>query len=820
MEKFRIYGNRTPNETELEKSNRLLARKAAIEGMVLLKNDNALPIKSKKVALYGAGARCTVKGGSGSGDVHERFSVNIEDGLKNNGFEIVGGSWLARFTQKYEQDKKEFVEKVEDAIKGYTLFNVMSMFDKIHEFKLAYPVGDEITDSDLTEETDTAIYVVARQAGEGDDRKLEKGDYLLSDLEIKNLETCSKHYKKLILVINTGSIVDLSVLDKVHINAVIYYGQAGEEGGNALGEILSGKATPSGKMTDTWAKNYFDYPSAKAILSPEEKLEENYYEGIYVGYRWFDAKNIPTLFPFGYGLSYTTFDIHISKISAERDRISLSVVVRNTGSEYAGKEVVQVYLAKPNIKYDGEKKSLVAYGKTKLLAPNESQQIIIEFKLRDCAVYDENKASFILENGHYGLYVGPHSANINAYAVLNVANDIIVEKCKNLCKKTKSFFDFAPTSEMAIYDSDIPVIEIESIEFKQNIYENPFPIVSTKIQEYLDTLSNKELAMFCMGGGYFTKTFNKVNSACGNTTSRLLKKGIPNIVMSDGPAGINLLQTFAYTKNGRVKYVDELPKDWQWGFLKRLIPKLRFLFAKADKHTYVYQYCTAWPNATMMAQSWNDSLVEEVGTGIGKEMLQMGVTLWLAPALNIHRNPLCGRNFEYYSEDPILSGMMASSMTKGVQSCGGVGVTIKHFACNNRENDRMHVSSNLSERALREIYLKGFRIACSEKPLALMTSYNRINGVYAPNNRDLLIDILRSEWGYNGLVMSDWNAVNQCSIIEAIKNGNNMIMPGDKKTYINLIKAIKNGDLKRDSLLYSAAYALNVVFYATTSKGF
>lgn len=436
MEKYRIYGNRTADETELEKQNRLLARDVAREGFVLLKNNNVLPLHSKKISLFGAGARLTVKGGSGSGDVHERYSVSIEQGFLNNGVEIVNARWLDRFTKKYEKDKKEFVEKVEAAIKGYTIFNVMKMFMKISEFKLAYPVGDEITAEDLSDETDTCVYVVARQAGEGDDRKLEKGDYYLSDLEIKNIKTCSKHYKNVVVVINCGGMVDISPLEELNVGAIIYYGQAGEEGGNALAEIMTGKATPCGKLTDTWGRTYDDYPTSLAKNYPApDKLDENYYEGIYVGYRWFDAKKITPLYPFGFGLSYTRFSHKVKDIKVNNGIVNITVSVKNIGTEYAGKEIIQAYLAKPNAKYDGERIGLAAYAKTELLAPNAEQGIVLTFDVADSAVYDESKHAFVLESGEYGVYVGTDALNNAPCAVLKAEADIVTEQCKGVCKK-------------------------------------------------------------------------------------------------------------------------------------------------------------------------------------------------------------------------------------------------------------------------------------------------------------------------------------------------------------------------------------------------
>ena len=814
MTKFKIYGNRNEKENELELANRLLSRRMAAEGIVLLENNGILPLKDKKIALYGAGARMTVKGGSGSGDVRERYSVNIDDGLKNNGIEVVSNNWLDRFTNTYERNKKEFKEKIENEIKGYPIWRVMDMFKKIGEYQLAYPLGDEIRNDDLSDLSDTCIYVIARQAGEGSDRKIEKGDYLLSDVELKNLKICRNHYKNLIVVINCGSSIDLSWLNDIKVDALIYYGQAGQEGGNALADILIGKENPSGRLSDTWAYKYDDYIVSK--YSHLEKYEEDYIEGLYVGYRYFDSANIKALYPFGYGLSYTSFKCEMKNIKAEKNNIFIGVEVENIG-QLSGKEVIMSFIFKPNNKYKGELKSLTAFSKTHLLNRGEKEILNLNFDIRDFASYDEENSCFALEKGQYGIAIGKHSDDYQMIAVIEIEEDIITERCKRCLEKKRDFKELIFETEKINYDN-LPILRVE-IESINNDYDYKLPVVNDIVNKYLDELNDEELAMFTMGGGYFTSQYIKVLGSCGNTTSLLLKKGIPNIIMADGPAGINIMPKSAYTKNGGIRYIDSLPEEWQWGWLKKIMPKLKFLYA-GKNDTKVYQYCSAFPNATTVAQTFNLELVEKMGKAVGNEMLVMGITLWLAPALNIHRDPLCGRNFEYYSEDPLVSGLMAAAITRGVQSNDGVGVTIKHFACNNREDERMKVSSNLSERVIREIYLKGFKIACREKPMALMSSYNKINGIYAANNKNLLIDILRCEWGYEGLVMSDWDGVDNCSYIKAIKKGNNMIMPGTKEIYKKICNSLKQKELSRDDVKVSALYALKMIFSAKTTKDF
>ena len=814
MAKYRVYGNRTADETTLEKDNRLLARTVAEESFVLLENDGVLPVHPGKVALYGGGARMTVKGGSGSGNVRERYSVSIEKGLENGGFELVGKEWLERFSEIYENDKKEYRRKVEEAIKGYPVWKVMDMFRKIDEFHLAYPVGDAIRDTDLTGETDICIYVISRQAGEGADRKREKGDYLLSDQEIANLTKCRQHYAKLIVILNCGSSLDLSPLKELHPNAVLFYGQAGEEGGNALCRVLTGIVTPSGKLTDTWAVSYDDYPVA-GITHPEQ-LEENYEEGIFVGYRWFDAAGIRPMYPFGHGLSYTSFTHAVHEIEVNGSAITLACAVKNIGDR-PGRETLFSFVYPPNRKTKREMRSLTAFAKTGLLLPGEEGMAVLHFDLTDHAAYDEQQSRFFLEGDSYGVAVGTDADNVNMVCALNLPEDAVTEQCRPCCGKKALFIDMSfPMKEQDL--SGLPVYDVKAGTVTHS-YEYRLPAVPGKVQRYLDTLSDEELAMFTMGGGYFTKQYIKVMGSCGTTTSLLTGKGIPNIIMADGPAGINIMPKSAYSRGGTIRYVDELPEEWQWGWIKKIISKCRFLFA-GKNDTYCYQYCTAWPNATMMAQSFDTELLERAGEAVGKEMLLMGVTVWLAPGLNIHRDPLCGRNFEYYSEDPIVSGRMASAITRGVQKNAGVGVCVKHFTCNNREDDRTTVSSNVSERALREIYLKGFRIVCREQPMALMTSYNRLNGVYTAYSRELLTDILRCEWSYEGLVMSDWDGADRGSYEEAVRCGNNMIMPGRKDIYEKIVSAMRQGTLSREEVKVSALYALKMIFSAKTTADF
>lgn len=777
MAKYQTFGAFTNEESKREKEHKSLARRAAAEGIVLLKNNGVLPLTKKSVALYGPGSRMTVKGGSGSGDVHERHSVTIEEGLRNAGFSFPSTLWMDRFEGKYMDDVAVWRADVEQKIKGYSPIRTMQMFDVIHENPMPYPACTPILPDELTDETDTAIYVLSRQAGEGKDRRVEKGDYLLSDIELESLKTLSAHYKKLILILNCGSVIDLSILDEARIDAVLFYGQGGMEGGNALADLLTGAASPCGKLTDTWASKYEDYPSADTFSYLNGNLEnEEYNEDIYVGYRWFDRNGLLPRYPFGHGLSYTSFETFVK---AATDSV-ITATVNNTGS-YPGKEVLLLFVAKPDGRIEHEKKSLVAFAKTRLLQPGESENITIRFDLKDIAAFDEAQSAFVLEQGEYTL----------------ILND-------------------APCSTVHIAEETV----LEHVQHIGN-GENPAPYRerrSPKVEVLLKKLSDQNKIKLVTGGAYALRAYNNVMGAAGRTSTKLLKKGIPNIVLSDGPAGLNVNQSVVIMKDGTPRYPDGLPDDWRWGWLKSLE---RFVKAKPGKGRPVYRYMTAWPSETVLAQSWDTRLLEEIGKAVGKEMLEIGVSVWLSPGLNIHRNPLCGRNFEYYSEDPVVSGKMAAAITRGVQSCGGVGVTIKHFCCNNQEDNRNRVSENVSQRALREIYLRGFRIAIAEgKPWTVMSSYNRVNGTYVCNNRELCTRVLREEWGFDGLVMSDWNATDQCSHAGAINAGNDLIMPGNGAVEKALKQALKNGELDQEALNTSAGRVLELIFKSESCKNF
>ena len=805
MEKFRVYGASTPEVSQRERDHWALAREAAAEGMVLLENNGVLPLTPGKIGLFGTGARLTVQGGSGSGETRGRGNINIEQGLLDAGFVIPNKRNMDRFEQQFMDQMTAWKAALDKKATKYSPIRTMDMFIMIGEHPKPVPDCAPILPDELSDETDTAIYVLTRQAGEGGDRKAEKGDYYLSDTERESLKLLSQTYKKLILVINAGGVVDLSILEEIRIDAVILYGQPGVSGGAALADILTGQVTPSGHLTDTWAMDYYDNPSARTYSHINgETYYENYFKGAYVGYRFFSSFGVKPRYSFGYGLSYTSFEIKAESVKVEKTVVTVAARVKNIGNR-RGKEVAQLYL-------DGE---LVAFAKTKTLEPTEEEILSLSFDLAKLGSFDEKRHAFILHPGEYGLALGNQFTDA-VFGVLALNQEVVTEEVSIITSKPD--FEDMKAEKTTAFPESLPRYAVIAADFVKLCHGTYQPEFSEKVKSVLSRLSDKDKIALVVGGGYSIRSFNNVMGAAGRTATNLLKKGIPNVMFSDGPAGLNVIPEMVFMRDGTPRFLNGLPEEWQWGWLRKMN---RLVTAKPNQGRPVYHYMTCWPCATVQAQSWNTPLVERIGKAVGTEMLEIGVSVWLAPGMNIHRNPLCGRNFEYYSEDPLISGKMASSVTRGVQSCGGVGVSIKHFCCNNQEENRMLVSENLSEKALREIYLRAFRIAVEEgEPWTVMSSYNKINGTHVCNTASLLNGVLRDEWGFDGLVMSDWNAVEQCSYALAINAGNDLIMPGTKHNREELMKMPSDGRVQRDALNTSAARVLTLVFKSETAKGF
>ena len=814
MKYSRVDGTQPDEQITLrEAAHRELARQAACEGIVLLENDGTLPLEPGKIALYGAGAVSTIKGGTGSGEVNERYSVNIHDGLKNAGFTVTTEEWLDEYKTELEQALEQHDRRCMEAVRKSGRLDALM---DVTSIPFVYPIGRKINEEDVLKSgTDTAVYVIVRQAGESGDKKLESGDYDLYPEETESLQFLSEHYPKTILVINSGSSMDLTPLETIRLSAVIYFCQQGEEGGNALGDILSGKADPSGKLTDTWARSYDDIPFGNEFSYLNGDLDHEYYkEGIYVGYRYFDTFRVKPRYAFGHGLSYTRFELRAEKVSVEKTLVHVSVSVRNTG-KYSGKEVVQLYLSCPSGKLEREYQMLTAFAKTSLLEPGTEETLVLSFDLRDCAAFDVSSAAKILEKGTYLLRLGNASDQTVPITYLTLSKDVTVWCGKNLCRPQSDFSELqAGPGKQPDEDPDIPQIMLSADAFETvcPVYAEPQPVQDADVTAILGKLSRNDMIELCVGAGYLGMfAGNKIVApgAVGRTSVRLFHKGLVNLNLSDGPAGLRLMRRAAF-KWGLVRSPDPLMSFMKYlpGWVKKMI------MTNPLKEKFGYQFCTAFPVETSLAQTWNTELCRKVGEAIAVEMNEYNVTYWLAPAMNIHRNPLCGRNFEYYSEDPLLTGKIAAAVVSGVQSQPGTYAVIKHFACNNAEDNRNFSDSILSERALREIYLKGFEICVREAhPRAVMSSYNKLNGVYTPNNYDLLTDILRNEWGFEGIVMTDWHSTNDGKADDGLTfpAGNDLIMPGGWKYRRSVRRGLRHHKLTRKDLERSASRIIRQV---------
>ncbi len=427
----------------------------------------------------------------------------------------------------------------------------------------------------------------------------------------------------------------------------------------------------------------------------------------------------------------------------------------------------------------------------------------------------------MLEQGDYLVRVGNSSRNTEARAVLTLKREAVISRHCRICENGETKEIQPPLLPEEVIAEDIPRIKIREKDIPCETYNYQTPEIyhSPETDAFLDRLSLEEMAFLTVGEGMSGKRFFEAPGSAGSTTAKLLEKGIPNVSLADGPAGLRLQQRTAVTRTGKLKAVE--PNLELFGYFPEMIKKV--MFADPDKHPLVYQFTTAFPAGLAIAQTWNLELAEQVGGAVGEEMKAYGVTYWLAPGMNIHRNPLCGRNFEYYSEDPLLSGTFAAAITSGVQKSRGCYATLKHFCCNNQEDNRNQTNANVGERALREIYLKGFEIAVKRSaPGAVMSSYNKVNGMYVNNSYDLLTKVLRNEWGFQGLVMTDWFATgkNVGSHMSAIEAGNDLIMPGNKTAVKEIVKAVEDGMIAAEDVKRCAANVLKGVLSSRIYQGY
>lgn len=798
-----------PSEREIEHGR--LARRAAAEGMVLLKNESLLPLRAAtSIALFGSGASQTVKGGTGSGDVNNRESISIYSGLKDAGASIVSEEWILDYQKRYETSRSVWKEKIlQDAKK------VGNPFDAYAANPFSPPDGRRITMEDI-KGASVAVYVISRVSGEGKDRRRVEGDYYLSEKEQMDILYLNQANIPLVLILNVGAPVELTDIlrEAENIRAILYCSLPGQEGGHAVADVLFGKVAPSGRLTTTWAKRYEDYPSAENYSYLNGDLDtEEYKEGIYVGYRYFDSFGIQPLFPFGYGLSYTDFSIEFEGLQTTGTSIEISVSVKNIGELYSGREVVQVYATLPRTGIVKEYQRLIGFAKTEVLPPNGIQRITVTIEQKQLASFSEPEQAWVIEDGKYGVWIGNHAASLQLEALLSVSEQVVLERTNEVCKKAVDFEELG-VAEFAenkagkwlamAEEKNIPVFSFVPEEEDKRIYKAPL----AKEQSVEDLISLLH-GNIVKDAGVLGATGTNVPGSAGETTDALEEKyGIRSLIMADGPAGLRLRQSYEVEKKfGTVSAVSVLAV-LENGFLEETQQQ------HEDTDTY-YQYCTAFPVGTALAQAWDTDLMREFGKAIATEMEEFHIDLWLAPGMNIHRNPLCGRNFEYYSEDPLLSGFMAAAVTEGVQNSGRCGVTIKHLACNNQEDNRMGVNVCVSQRALREIYFRGFEIAVKKSaPAAIMSSYNLINGVHSANNDGICTTIVRKEWGFEGIIMSDWSttAGEKGSVPwKCAAAGNDIIMPGCQEDDEDIRAAYAQGKLSEETIRGCAGRILALV---------
>lgn len=780
--------------------------------LFLKRDNNAFPIsKPCKVALFGNGARHTLKGGTGSGDVNSHFFMNIEDELEARGFEITSKKWLDEYDKVKKAKYISFIQRVKQeakAIKMSVPAYAVGQIDKEVEYDI--PVSEY--------DGDICVYVLSRISGESSDRRLEKGDVYLTDTEIKDILYLNQKFEKFILVLNTCGVVDLSPILEVH--NIYLLSQLGVVTSSILVKVILGEINPSGKLSDTWT-SLADYPYMNEF---GDINNTRYLEGIYVGYRYFNSKGIRPSFPLGFGLSYSKFSYQFINSEIDEDILKLKVNVTNE-SDYPGKEVIEIYSSCKG-RINTPKDTLIYFSKTSEIKAHKNEELSLSINLNSLSVFDIELKKKLIQKGTYIIRGGNQSIDLTDILKIEVKEDIILDEFRPVLSKP-DFDDLLISPIEDLDDIKIKTVTINKSNFKsqKSDISGKFDV---KISEFIKSLLLDQLILLNLGdyktglAGIIGQAGSLVPGAAGETTLRISE--ITNsLVMADGPAGLRLISEYKLNNKGHFNLVEDSIMKGIMDFLPSIAKKLLFNVKKNHKKkgNIMYQYCSAIPIATAVAQSFSEDVCYQIGRLVAEEMKLYDVDIWLAPAMNIHRNILCGRNFEYYSEDPYLTGVIASNVVKGVQSLDKLAC-IKHFACNNQETNRFNSNSVLSERSLHEIYLKGFEIAIKEScPNAVMSSYNLINGVHASENKNLLIKTLREEWGYKGLVMTDWITTgqinNKASVHPAARashnlaNGINICMPGSKKDIKDIKKALRAGTLSRENLEINASIVYSFI---------
>ncbi len=760
-------------------------RSAVAESVVLLKNDKGtLPIKQdEKLAIFGRAQIDTYYCGTGSGGmVNIPYLVNIANGLK----------------AKRKIDEELFML--------YENFVAENPFDKgkgwaQEPFMQKELLLDVNTVKKARENSGTAVFVIGRSAGEDKDCAPEGGSYYLSEIEEKNMELVCNTFEKVVIMLNIGGVMDMSFVEKLNPSAVLIAWHGGIESGNGYADVMCGDVNASGCMPDTVAKKLEDYPSSNNFGGEKENI---YAEDIFVGYRYFETfAEEKVLYPFGFGLSYTSFEIENTHLIIENDNYSFNLNVKNTGDK-VGKKAVQIYVQAPVLNLGKAKKVLCGFAKTNELKPNEMQNITVQISKKDMASFDDNMSVFVLEKGEYKFYVGFDVRSAVHVAQFTVQDDEIIEKCTPALMPIKPFEKMASMCKDGVYKLSYNSAVVRGYDINERINEktpkaqqktnNNYTFEDVKngaitVKQLANDLTDLELIQMSRGEGMCSPKVTPGTAGCYGGVSTSLKemRKMPIACCSDGPSGIRM-----------------------------------------DCGTMAYSL----PNATAIASTFNVKVVEELFTYLSLEMLHHKADTLLGPGMNIHRNPLCGRNFEYYSEDPFLTGKMATAQILTMNKHNVTG-TIKHFAANNQEKARKTVDAVVSARALREIYLKGFEMAVKEgKAFSLMTAYNPINGTQAASNFDLNTTILRGDWGFDGIVMTDWwatmnkenGASSESYTADMITSQNDVFMvcasSEENSNADNSEAELANGNLTRGALVRNAENIMGTLLKYNCSKGY
>lgn len=767
--------------------------KVAEESIVLLRNRGVLPLKPQPIALFGLGAIDTLFGGTGSGYVDPVQNISILEGLEQTGYTVLSKPLLEEELEEQKRLDREDQSISRDDREWNGLRHLLSdpllTLEDLGPFK-----GAKV-----------AFYVIRRESGEAKDREAVPGDYYLSENEKANIDLLGRYFGKVVVILNSG-IVDVSWYHGLsHCEGLLFMGFCGGEGGLALAHVIAGKVNPSGHLADTWARDYSDYPTSSSFSKKAaQSNQQDYQEGIYVGYRFFDFYPGRSFENFGFGMSYSLFREKLLSMKQVGANLSLVFSLENRGP-YPGKEVVQVYVSAPEGRLDKPRKELKGFQKSPLLKVHEKALISIVIPLASLASFNSEESAFVIEKGLYLIRAGFHSRGTPIVSRLQVNHDVIVSLHNDILHPDRPLKEIIPpkrvsrkisskTPMLLLDESLIPCQDYRTKNKDSLFLPHPTPkstfydVYEGKVtlEDFVASLPSPVLARLVMGRQGETPAPSEDRfhhpeikplfdpHTSGETTAQYIATlGIPNLFLDDGPAGVHI---------------------------------------RGEK-------ATAFPTGMSQASSWNPELIEEMGDALSQDLDHYGVSSLLGPGLNIHRDPLGGRNFEYYSEDPLLSGKMAAAFSRGVEKHSGRHVCVKHFFSNNQEENRLDENNTISVRALREIYLRNFEIAIKEgHPGCLMTCYNRLNGSFVSSNSEAISILLRGEWGYSGLVMTDWYSKSEKGA--DLMAGTDLLMGGYSADELLKKMASPEATLTREGLETAARAVLRFILSSAETHSF